>query len=77
MKPNIIDDKKAVTFITEKDGYISNFSQFDLQSRLGTSEKVSVEDLLQFLSFQTLNWTNSEKEIVKKIFIELNKAYSF
>ncbi len=76
MKPHVINSKEAINFITERDEYISNFSQFDLQSRLGTSEKVSIGDFLQFLSLQTIDWTNLEKEIVEKIFMELNEAYS-
>jgi hypothetical protein len=76
MKPDLIDSKEAVSFITEKDGYLSNFSMFDLQSRLGTSDEVSVEDLIQFLGLQTLDWTNTEKETVEKIIKELNEGYA-
>ncbi len=43
IKTNFINSKEAINFITERDEYISNLSQFVLQSRLVTSEKVSVE----------------------------------
>jgi hypothetical protein len=47
-----------------------------LQSRLGTSEKVSKEDLLEFLARQTVDWTSSEEIIVKRIFNELDICYA-
>ena len=50
LKAKLVDAQTASSIIATKDDYISNFSEFDLQSRLGTSEKVSKEDLLQFLS---------------------------
>lgn len=76
MKLELIDSETASSIISEKDDYISNFSDFDLQSRLGTWEEVSKKDLLEFLSHQTLDWTNSEKEKVERIFEELGNAYN-
>ncbi|GAH47858.1 unnamed protein product [marine sediment metagenome] len=61
LKAELVDAQTASSIIAIKDDYISNFSEFDLQSRLGTSEKVSKEDLVEFLSRQTLDWTNSEE----------------
>jgi hypothetical protein len=75
LKAELIDAKIASSIIAEKDDYISNFSEFDLQSRLGTTEKVSKEDLLEFLSRQTVEWTNSEETIVNRIFSELDICY--
>ena len=76
MKPEFVDVKTATSIIAEKDKYIGNFSEFDLQSRLGTSEKASMEEFLEFLSHQTLDWTNSEREKVERVFEELENAYS-
>ena len=76
MKAELIDAQTASSIIATKDDYISNFSEFDLQSRLGTSEKVSKEDLVEFLSQQTVDWTNSEEIIVNRIFDELDISYA-
>jgi len=76
LKAELVDAKTASSIIAEKDDYISNFSEFDLQSRLGTSKKVSREDLIEFLSRQTVDWTNSEESIVNRIFEELDISYA-
>ena len=76
LKAELIDAQTASSIIATKDDYISNFSEFDLQSRLGTSEAVSKEDLMEFLSRQTLDWTNSEEIIVTRIFDELDSSYA-
>ncbi|GAH76644.1 unnamed protein product, partial [marine sediment metagenome] len=76
MKSELIDAQTASSIIATKDDYISKFSEFDLQSRLGTSEKVSKEDLVEFLSQQTVDWTNSEEIIVNRIFDELDISYA-
>ena len=75
LKAELVDAQTASSVIAIKDDYILNFSEFDLQSRLGTSEKVSREDLIEFLSRQTIDWTTSEEIIVNKIFDELNLSY--
>jgi len=75
LKPKLLDHETSSSFISEKDDYIINFSEFDLQSRLGTSEKVSREDLLEFISLQTLDWTKTERETIVKIFSELEESY--
>jgi hypothetical protein len=66
LKAEFIDARTASSIIAEKDDYISNFSEFDLQSRLGTTKKVSKEDLVESLSKQTLDWTNSEEIMLIK-----------
>jgi len=76
LKAELVDAQTASSIIATKDDYISNFSDFDLQSRLGTSEKVSKEDLVEFLSKQTVDWTNSEEIIVNRIFDELDSSYA-
>ena len=76
MKAELVDAKTASSIIAAKDEYISNFSEFDLQSRLGTSETVSKEELVDFLSRQTVDWTNSEEIIVNRIFDELDISYA-
>ena len=76
LKAELVDAKTASSIIAEKDDYISNFSEFDLQSRLGTSKKVSREDLIESLSRQTVDWTNSEESIVNRIFEELDISYA-
>ena len=75
MKAELIDAQTASLIIATKDDYISNFSEFDLQSRLGTSEKVTKEVLVEFLSRQTVDWTNSEEIIVNRVFDELSIIY--
>ena len=75
LKAELVDAQTASSIIATKDDYISNFSEFDLQSRLRTSEKVSKDDLIEFLSRQTVDWTNTEKIIVNRIFNELDKSY--
>ncbi|NVM16622.1 MAG: hypothetical protein HWN80_02830 [Candidatus Lokiarchaeota archaeon] len=75
MKAELVDAQTASSIIATKDDYISNFSEFDLQSRLDTSEKVSKEILIEFLSQQTVDWTNSEETIMNKIFDELDSNY--
>ena len=76
LNAELVDGQTASSIIATKDDYISNFSDFDLQSRLGTSEKVSKEDLVEFLSRQTVDWTNSEEIIVNRIFSKLNICYA-
>ena len=76
LKAELIDAQTASSIIAQKDDYIINFSEFDLQSRLSTSEKVSKDDLVEFLSQQTIDWTNSEEDIISRIFDELNSSYS-
>jgi len=76
LKAELIDAQTASSIIATKDDYISNFSEFDLQSRLGTSQKVSKEELVEFLSRQTVDWTNSEEIIVDRIFDELDFSYA-
>jgi hypothetical protein len=49
LKVELVDAQTASSIIATKDDYILNFSEFDLQSRLGTSEKVTKEDLVEFL----------------------------
>ena len=75
LKAELVDAKTASLIIAKKDDYISNFSEFDLQSRLGTSDKVSKEDLLVFLSQQTVDWTDSEEIMINRIIDELNDSY--
>ena len=75
LKVELVDAQTASSIIATKDDYILNFSEFDLQSRLGTSEKVTQEDLVEFLSQQTVNWTNSEEIIINRIFDELTTTY--
>jgi len=76
LKVELVDAQTASSIIATKDDYISNFSEFDLQSRLGTSEEVSKEDLVEFLSRQTIDWTNSEEIIINRIFDELDISYA-
>ncbi|GAH22227.1 unnamed protein product [marine sediment metagenome] len=76
MKLEMLDKMTASSFISKKDDYICNFSEFDLQCRLGISEQISNKDYLEFLSHQTLNWIDIEKDTVSKIFEELEDAYS-
>ena len=75
LKAKLIDAQTASSIIAKKDDYISNFSEFDLQSRLGTSEKVLKEDLMEFLTRQTVDWTSSEEILVNRIFSELDICY--
>jgi hypothetical protein len=60
LKVKFIDSKEGSKIIAEMDDYINKFRKFDLQSRLGTVEDVSKDDLVNFLSQQTLNWTQNE-----------------
>jgi hypothetical protein len=76
LKAELVDAQTASSIIATKDDYISNFSEFDLQSRLGSSEKVSKKDLVEFFSRQTVDWTNSEEIIVNRIFSELDIWYT-
>ena len=76
LKAELVDAQTASSIIATKDDYISNFSEFDLQSRLGSSEKVSKKDLVEFFSRQTVDWTNSEEIIVNRIFNELDICYT-
>ncbi len=76
LKAELVDAQTASSIIATKDDYISNFSEFDLQSRLGSSEKVSKKDLVEFFSRQTVDWTNSEEIIVNRIFSELDICYT-
>ena len=75
LKAELVDAQTASSIIATKDDYILYFSEFDLQSRLATSEKVTKEDLIEFLSHQTIDWTNSERNIMNRIFEELDNAY--
>jgi len=76
LKAELVDAQTASSIIATKDDYITNFSEFDLQSRLRTSEKVSKEDLIEFLSGQTVDWKNSEEIIINRIFDELDSSYA-
>jgi hypothetical protein len=76
LKAKFIDAESASSIIAAKDDYISNFSEFDLQSRLGTSQKVTKDDLVEFLSRQTIDWTDSERNIMDRIFKELDNVYA-
>ena len=75
LKAELVDAQTASSIIAIKDDYILNFSEFDLQSRLGTSAKVMENDLVKFLSRQTVDWTNSEEEMLHRIFDELTTTY--
>jgi len=75
LKFELIESIAGSKIIAEKDDYITNFSKFDLQSRLETFEEVSKEDLLTFLSQQTLDWTQNEEDRIEKIFDEIENAY--
>lgn len=76
LKVECVDAQTASLIIATKDDYIMNFSEFDLQSRLGTIEKVSKEDLVEFISRQTVNWTSSEESIINRIINELTFTYA-
>ena len=76
MKIKFLDKNSASSVISEKDQYLDNFSLFDIQSRLGITEEATLEDLLQFLSLQTLNWKGIEIEMIERIFSELEHAYN-
>ncbi|MFX1279919.1 MAG: hypothetical protein ACFFA3_10920 [Promethearchaeota archaeon] len=71
----MLDNQAASSIISKRDAYLNRFSKFDLQSRLGTSEEATMNDLLIFLSHQTLDWEQSEKETLEKIFSELESSY--
>ena len=76
LKAKLVDAQTASSIIAQKDDYILNFSEFDLQSRLSTMEKVTKDDLAEFLSHQTVEWTNSEQNIINRIFDELDISYA-
>jgi hypothetical protein len=76
MKPILVDAQLGSLIISEQDDYIKNFSKFDMQSRLGTQEQVSIKDLTVYLSHQTLDWTDYEVKTVIKIFEELEESLS-
>jgi len=76
MKIKFIDKESASSIIPEKDPYLSNFSNFDIQSRLGIIEEAKLYDLSQFLSHQTLDWKENEIKTIEKVFSELEQAYS-
>ncbi|NVM43660.1 MAG: hypothetical protein HWN79_01995 [Candidatus Lokiarchaeota archaeon] len=76
MKAELVDAQTASSIIAAKDDYVSNFSEFDLQSRMSTLEKVTIDELVEFLSRQTVEWTNSEEIIVNSIFDELESSYA-
>ena len=75
MEIKLIEKDQASDFIIERDPYLLNFSEFDLQSRLNTTNRVSLEDLLQHLSQQTLDWTEPEKAKIQDICSHLQKMY--
>ena len=75
LKPQLLDKEDSSLIISENDEYLKNFSTFDFHSRLNTSGEVTHKDLLEFLSYQTLDWNEKEKEKINKIFRELEPAY--
>jgi len=69
----LIDGKKAITEFSKIDNFLSSLSEFDLQSRLQTSESVKVEQYIEFINKQVLNWEEKYIDEISTIIADLNK----
>ncbi len=61
-----VDEATAV--LTKRDQFITSLSRFDRQSRLGTSDEVTDEALLEFVAAQALPWPDEDVRRVAPLF---------
>ena len=64
----LISVEQALTELQKIDDYISNFSRFDLESRLNSSSAI-VDDYYAFLAWHILSWNEEYSECIG-IFID-------
>ena len=68
----LIDGEEAIKEFSKIDQFIANMSEFDLQSRLQTTEKVTTEDYIQFITKQIIPWTPDHIRLLFDIITDLN-----
>jgi hypothetical protein len=62
-----LDRKDGARVLAGEDEFTRSLSDFDRSARLKTSEKVSTKEYLDFVSRQSLDWTDSEIERFRMI----------
>ena len=75
-----LDDKTAVVFasveegvniLTSRDDFVQRLSPFDRAARMKTTEYVSGERYLEFVSKNVLEWNKDEKTLVSDVFSDI------
>jgi hypothetical protein len=59
-----------------EDVFIRNLSSFDRAARLKTSREININEHLDFISNQTRDWNNNEREKINNILQHVNLALS-
>ena len=67
----LADSKKASELLSVEDDFTDRLSDFDMSSRLHTSRKISKSEYIDFISKQTLDWTESETKLMNQVFDEI------
>jgi hypothetical protein len=63
---NFQNTNEAAQFLATKDDYINNLSTLDLSLYHGTSNTISINEHLQFLTTTPLEWSSNEKDLIRK-----------
>ena len=63
---------EASSILCTRDNFIKSLSPFDRSARMKTSQSVSEEKFLSFISQQSLEWTSQEKKKINNIIKSLN-----
>lgn len=70
-----VNKSEASKIISTSDIYTQNLSEFDLQSKLQTTEKIPTEaDYLKNAAKKTLNWSSFELNEMKKFVADIKKS---
>lgn len=72
MKRKFLDKIEGSVILREEDDFLLSLSPFDRSSRLKTTDKVSMEEFLKFISNQTLDWKSKEISNITKIFNQID-----
>lgn len=69
-----LDKKDGARILAREDEFTRSLSDFDRSARLKTSEKVSSKEYLDFVSRQSLDWTDNETKRFRGIIAKIKES---
>ena len=66
-QPRFVDAAEAAQILTRRDAFVTAMSAFDRSARAEVGRPVSEDEYLAFVSKQTLDWSPSEQELLRRV----------
>ena len=73
---NLLDKTESLKEICQYDKFISYICQFDVQSRIGTTEPCSVVDYFDFVKSHLLDWDDNSIAAITSIITDVGAKYA-